>query len=105
MILFSRISFDKHSLDVTLFPLNRETNDKKEKQPSIKWQIRKILSTEGVTVPVLYAEIHNLQLETFDSVCKRLSLNSTLCQLEFRWKIKVNRIFCLLLFRNFFEFD
>lgn len=75
-------------IDVTLFPLNREINNKKEKQPSIKWQIRKILSGEGTPVSVLYAEIHSLQLETFDSVCKRLSLNSTLCQLEFRWKVK-----------------
>jgi hypothetical protein len=75
---------------VTLYPLNRETNDKKENQPSIKWEIRKIISAEGILVSLYCAEFHTLQLETFDAVCKRLSLNSTLCQLEFRFKIKVN---------------
>ena len=76
-------------VDVTLYPLNRETNDKKEKQPSIKWEIKKVLSAEGTPVSVYFAEVHQLQLEKFDSVCKRLSLNSTLCQLEFQFKIKV----------------
>jgi hypothetical protein len=76
-------------LGVTLYPLNREANDKKEEQPSIKWYIRKVMSAEGVPVSVYCAEIHTLQLEKFDAVCKRLSLNSTICQLEFRLKIKV----------------
>ncbi len=74
---------------MTLYPLNRETNDKKEKQPSIRWEIRKVISADGVPVSIYCAEFHTLQLEKFDSVCKRLSLNSTLCQLEFRLKIKV----------------
>jgi len=76
-------------LDVTLYPLNRDFNDKKEEQPSIKWEIKKIISAEGIPVSVYCAEVHTLQLEKFDSVCKRLSLNSTLCQLEFQLKIKV----------------
>jgi hypothetical protein len=76
-------------LDVTLYPLNRGTNDKSEKQPSIAWEIKKVMSAEGIPVSVYCAEVHTLQLEQFDSVCKRLSLNSTLCQLEFRLKIKV----------------
>ena len=69
--------------------MNRITNDKKEEQPPIKWEIRKIMSAEGILVSVYCAETHTLQLEKFDSVCKRLSLNSTICQLEFRIKIKV----------------
>jgi hypothetical protein len=81
--------FYDYFLDVTLYPLNRETNDKKEKQPSIEWEIRKVMSAEGVLVSVYCAEVHTLQLEKFDSVCKRLSFNSTLCQLEFQLKIKV----------------
>lgn len=76
-------------LDVILYPLNRDFNDKKEKQPSIKWKIKKIMSAEGIPVSVYSAEVHTLQFEKFDSVCKRLSLNSTLCQLEFQFKIKV----------------
>jgi hypothetical protein len=76
-------------IDVTLYPLNRETNNKKEEQPSIKWEIRKVMNAEGTPVSVYYAEVHTLQLEKFDSTCKRLSLNSTICQLEFRMKIKV----------------
>ncbi len=77
--------------------MNREINVTKEKQPSIGWEIRKVMSTEGVLVSVLCAEIHTLQLEKFDSVCKRLSLNSTLCQLEFRLKIKVRFHFISIL--------
>ncbi len=69
--------------------MNRETNDKKEKQPSIDWELRKVMSADGSLASVYFAEFHTLQLEKFDSVCKRLSLNSTLCQLEFRFKIRV----------------
>lgn len=77
--------------------MNRETNDKQETQSSIKWEIKKVMSAEGVPVSVLHAETQLLQLEKFDSVCKRLSLNSTLCQLEFRFKIKVKFYFHLLI--------
>jgi len=69
--------------------LNRETNDKKEEQSPIKWEIRKVMSAEGVPVSIYCAETHTLQLEKFDDVCKRLSLNSTICQLEYQLKIKV----------------
>ncbi len=79
--------------------MNREGNDKKEKQRSIKWEIRKVMSAEGVPVSIYCAEFHTLEFGKTDSVCKRLSLNSTLCQLEFSTKIKVkfhrSRIFSL----------
>ncbi|CAF0873749.1 unnamed protein product [Adineta steineri] len=81
---------DLSTIDVTLYPLNRETNDKKEKQLPIKWQIQKVMSAEGTPVSIFYAEVNTLQLGTHDSESKRLPLNSTLCQLEFRWKIKIN---------------
>ena len=83
--------------DVILYPLNREANNKTEKQPSIKWETRKVMTAEGVLVSVAYAEIHTLQLGKLDSVCRRLSFNSTLCQLEFRIKIKVKTIHLLII--------
>jgi len=80
--------------------LNREGNDKKEKQPSIKWEIRKVMSADGDLVSIYCAEFHTLEFGKTDSVCKRLSLNSTLCQLEFSMKIKVTfhrfRIYSLI---------
>ncbi|CAF0767474.1 unnamed protein product [Adineta ricciae] len=75
-------------IDVTLYPLLREGNDKKEKQMSIKWEVRKVMDAEGNSVPLLCAEFHTLKLGKNDSDSKRLSLNSTLCQLEFRFKVK-----------------
>jgi hypothetical protein len=84
-VIYVRVVF----LDVTLYPLNRENNDTKEEQLSLIWQTQKVMSADGIPVTISYAEVHTLQLEKFDSVCKRLSLNSTLCQLEFRIKIKV----------------
>ncbi|UJR22440.1 hypothetical protein I4U23_025500 [Adineta vaga] len=80
---------DLSDIDVILYPLNREINDKKEKQSSIKWEIRKVMSAEGATISLFCAEIQTLQLGKNDSESKRLSLNSTLCQLEFRFKVKV----------------
>ena len=79
-------------LDVTLYPLLREGNDKKEKQMSIKWEIRKVMDAEGNSVSLLCAEFYTLKLGKNDSDSKRLSLNSTLCQLEFRFKVKVSRL-------------
>ena len=84
-----------------LYPLNRETSNKKEKQPSIKWETRNVMSAEGVPVSIYYAEVHSIQLGELDSVYyKRLSFNSTLCQLEFQIKIKVqiyiHSMFCFL---------
>ncbi|CAF1212523.1 unnamed protein product [Rotaria sordida] len=86
-ILTNYIELSK--IDVILYPLYREANNKKEEQPSIKWEIRQVMSTEGVPVSINYAEINTLELGNFDSVYKRLSFNSTLCQLEFRIKIKI----------------
>lgn len=47
------------------------------------------MSAEGIPVSVYYADVNNLELGSFDCVYKRLSFNSTLCQLEFRIRIKV----------------
>ena len=80
-----------------MYPLNRENNDKKEEQPSINWEVKKVLSAEGALVSVYCADFHTLQLEKFESDCKRLSLNSTLCQLEFRFRVKVTTS-CLAFF-------
>ncbi|CAF3765648.1 unnamed protein product, partial [Rotaria magnacalcarata] len=77
------------AIDVMLYPLNREANGKTEKEPSITWEIRQVMSAEGIPVSVYYAEMNTLDLGNFDCVYKRLSFNSTLCQLEFRIKIKV----------------
>lgn len=66
-------------------------NDRIEKQPKLVWQTRTIRSSEGIPCVVSFAEICTVQLEKFDSTYKRLLLNSTLCQLEFRLKISVKR--------------
>jgi hypothetical protein len=81
---------------VTLYPLDRTMNDNVEEQPALVWQTRTIRSAEGVPISMYYAELHTIQLEKFDATCKRLLLNSTLCQLEFRLKIQVdnNIILC-----------
>lgn len=76
-------------LEVTLCPLDREMNDRIERQPRLTWQTKTIRSSEGIPVVISYAEICTVQLEQFDSTYKRLLLNSTLCQLEFRLKISV----------------
>lgn len=76
--------------------MNREGNNKKEKQLPIKWEIRQVKSAEDNLVSIYYAEMNTLELGKFDSVYKRLLFNSTLCQLEFRMKIKV-KIFIVLL--------
>ena len=77
--------------EVTLQPLNREMKEKVEKQPNLIWQQRVVTSSEGFPITMMYAEILSVQLEKFDANCKRLLLNSTLCQLEFRLKIQVRR--------------
>ncbi|CAF4631911.1 unnamed protein product, partial [Rotaria sp. Silwood2] len=76
-------------IDVMLYPLNREANNKQEQQPSIEWEKKDVMSAEGVPVSIYFAETNTLELGNFDSVYKRLSFNSTLCQLEFRIKIKI----------------
>ncbi|CAF1455081.1 unnamed protein product [Rotaria sp. Silwood1] len=82
-------SIELSNIDVTLYPLNREINNKLEQQPSIEWETRDVMSAEGVPASIYYAETNTLELGNFDSVYKRLSFNSTLCQLEYRIKIKV----------------
>lgn len=72
-----------------MYPLNREDNDKKEEQPSLSWEVKRVMSADGTLVSVHCADFHTLQLEKFESDCKRLSLNSTVCQLEFRFHVKV----------------
>lgn len=47
------------------------------------------MSAEGIPVSIFCADFHTLQLGKNDSECKRLSMNSILCQLEFSMKIKV----------------
>ena len=85
-----RRSLTGFSLEVTLFPLDHDSNDHREKQANLVWQKGTIRSAEGLLVSIWYAEMQVVQLEKFDPSCRRLLFNSTLCQLQFRLKIQVD---------------
>jgi hypothetical protein len=76
-------------LDVTLYPFDRRIDESGDSQPTLQWQTRTIISSEGESLSFHYIELEKILLNKPDAQGKGLLHNSILSQLGFRTKLTV----------------
>jgi hypothetical protein len=88
--LINQISF--LGIGVILYPLDRSLDAVGENQPALEWRQRPIINAEEVLQSFHYVELESIELKKLDLRILRPLYSAKLCQLQFQFTIRVNRL-------------